>query len=367
MSDQPLVSIVLGSYNRLEFVKLAIESARRETETIPHEIIVVDGGSDDGTMEWLLAQKDVITIVQHNRGTFNDKPIQRRSWGYFMNLVFKSAQGKYVLMMSDDTLFLRGAVINGIQFIETETAKGRKIGAVPFYFHDVGHDPQDGYKVFTIFDKPFLNHGIYVGTVLREVGFADEKTYQFYASDVDICFKMLHAGYEVAPCETALMLHCPNHPTRYMTSSNEINHRDITALMNKWHGKLIDTLIDAKDVETPFIYTTYHDPDEMAHYFDEALRQQSTPTTKATSDSVVQLQRLEERLNNLIASTRYHIQMSEQNHLEWQKNRNNWELRWADYSQKWFLAHRPLYRRMLSHWVIFAPLRALKNKITKKS
>jgi glycosyltransferase involved in cell wall biosynthesis len=62
------VSIVLGSYNRLPFLKLTIESIRREMENSAHEIIVVDGGSTDGSMEWLIQQKDVLTIIQNNRG-----------------------------------------------------------------------------------------------------------------------------------------------------------------------------------------------------------------------------------------------------------------------------------------------------------
>src|SRR5688572_30363291 len=94
-ADRPLVSIVIGSYNRRRFLERAIESIRANGARSTHEQIVVDGGSTDGSLDWLVRQKDVITIVQHNRGDFRGEPVRRRSWGYFMNLGFKAAQGRY--------------------------------------------------------------------------------------------------------------------------------------------------------------------------------------------------------------------------------------------------------------------------------
>src|SRR4051812_14880248 len=99
-------------------------------------MIVVDGGSTDGTLPWLIQQKDVISIVQHNRGEFRGRPIERRSWGYFMNLGFKATQGKYVLMLSDDCLLVPGAIDAGVQRFESLLAEGRKVGGVAFYFRN---------------------------------------------------------------------------------------------------------------------------------------------------------------------------------------------------------------------------------------
>src|SRR4051794_30500166 len=82
-SQRPTVSLVLGTYNRLPFLEQAIESIRQNGASTSFEIIIVDGGSTDGTVDWLVQQKDVVTIIQHNRGEFRGQPIRRRSWGYF--------------------------------------------------------------------------------------------------------------------------------------------------------------------------------------------------------------------------------------------------------------------------------------------
>ena len=105
-SEKTQVSVVLGSLNRKRFLKATIQSIRNNGISVPYEIIVVDGGSTDGSLRWLSRQKDIITIVQHNRGNFRGQPVKRRSWGYFMNLAFKCAQGKFIVMISDDSLLI---------------------------------------------------------------------------------------------------------------------------------------------------------------------------------------------------------------------------------------------------------------------
>src|SRR3990167_6740272 len=99
MQKKPIVSAVIGTYNRIDFLKPAIETVRLELKNIPHEIIVVDGGSTDGTIDWLVKQKDIIGIIHHNRGKWQGKEIERKSWGVFMNLGFRAASAKYICML----------------------------------------------------------------------------------------------------------------------------------------------------------------------------------------------------------------------------------------------------------------------------
>ncbi len=358
MTQKPIVSIVMGAYNRREFLKLAIESAREEIADIPHEILVIDGGSDDGSLEWLMLQKDIITIIQHNRGEFRGKAIMRRSWGYFMNLVFKSAQGKYILMISDDTIFHANAVKNGLAFIEEQEAQGKKVGAVPFYFHDVGYDEPNTYKVFTLMGKVVLNHGIYVKSAMVDIDYADEDSYGFYVSDSDICFKLLKHGYEVLPCKTALMLHKQDHPVSFAMEHNEMWVRDVTAFIQKWDGVFTDSTKGIEQIDFSKQTITGLATAEYAQRFEAALALSATTNDENNpfkGDIDTKLEILEARLNSILGTMRYHVQLTQQ--LEKQQTE------WIRFQQNRFA--RPFYRRMLSEWALFAPLRWVKQQLVK--
>ena len=78
---KPMLSVVIGTYNRLNFLKLFIDSLRKEMGDFPYETIIIDGGSTDETLNWLIEQKDIILILQHNRGEWLGKQIERKSRG----------------------------------------------------------------------------------------------------------------------------------------------------------------------------------------------------------------------------------------------------------------------------------------------
>lgn len=229
---KPMVSVVLGSYNRLFFLRQAIRSIRESEVGFGYEIIVVDGGSTDGSLWWLSRQKDIITIVQHNRGQWLGRPIERRSWGYFMNLAFKSASGRYLLMMSDDSLLTPDAMARGVAHAEQLRRQGKKVGAVPFFWRNW---PEQGrYFVIATDGQLYLNHGLYLRRAVHDAGWINEDDYFFYTADVDLCFRLLRAGYEISPAPQALVEHY-NHANLGVRASNEEHHRqDTAALARNW-------------------------------------------------------------------------------------------------------------------------------------
>jgi GT2 family glycosyltransferase len=62
-------SIVMLTYNKLEFTRQCIESIRAFTQATSCETIVVDNHSTNGTVEWLREQHDLRVIENsENRG-----------------------------------------------------------------------------------------------------------------------------------------------------------------------------------------------------------------------------------------------------------------------------------------------------------
>ncbi|SHI38708.1 glycosyltransferase [Lutispora thermophila] len=59
----PNTSIIILTYNNLEYTKLCIDSIRKYTQKGTYEIIVVDNHSTDGTVDWLKEQKDLKLIL----------------------------------------------------------------------------------------------------------------------------------------------------------------------------------------------------------------------------------------------------------------------------------------------------------------
>lgn len=251
----PLVSFVLGSYNRRPFLKRTIASVRAEGAGLDHEIIVVDGGSSDGSVRWLTRQKDVLTIVQHNRGAWRGEPVTRRSWGYFMNLGFRAARGRFVCMLSDDSMLVPGSVAAAVGKFDAEAEAGRKVGAMAFYWRDAFRF--DHYWVgTTLGGRLFVNHGLYAKAALEDVGYADEERYMFYHADGDLCLRMWERGWEVLDCQDAFVEHFPHATPAVRRTNSALQERDWAAYLERWRA----AYPDAEDNPGGAVFLNHRDP-----------------------------------------------------------------------------------------------------------
>lgn len=257
------VAVVIGSYNRLPFLKLTIQTLRAEIKQSPEyikwEIIIVDGGSTDGSINWLTKQKDVITIIQHNRGTWRGNKIDRKSWGYFMNLGFRATAAQYIIMLSDDCLVIPGALIKGIEDVNHPT---EKIGGVAFWWRNWPEETQ--YFVGKTFGEHlYINHGVYNIEALKEVDFLNENDYFFYHADSDVCLEMIRKGYQIIPARNSFIEHYSDANSKVRFSNYERKKQDWDFYLEKW-GAVFGQV---KKNDHGRIYRTFSDPENTAKLF----------------------------------------------------------------------------------------------------
>lgn len=89
-----MTSIIILSFNTLPYSKQCIESIRQYTSKGTYEIIVVENGSTDGSVEWLRKQADVRLLCNNENKGFPA--------GY--NQGMKVAQGNNLLLLNSDIL-----------------------------------------------------------------------------------------------------------------------------------------------------------------------------------------------------------------------------------------------------------------------
>lgn len=106
---KPIISIVSGTYNRLQHLQTMINSARLALPAgVPHEFVIVDGGSDDGTLNYLRQQPDAV-LIEHGE--------LRGAIPAFCDGA-RAARGDYVVMANDDITFGAFSIAAAMAYME---------------------------------------------------------------------------------------------------------------------------------------------------------------------------------------------------------------------------------------------------------
>lgn len=103
------VSIVLPTYNGARYIRAALDSTL--AQTYPNlEVIVVDGGSKDGTLEILASYQDPRLSLVHQPANTGRLPGA-------LNLGFQRASGDYLTWMQDDDLYEPAAIETLVNYL----------------------------------------------------------------------------------------------------------------------------------------------------------------------------------------------------------------------------------------------------------
>ena len=229
MDAARIVSIVVPTFNRFERLKRCIDKISQNVR-LPKKVIVVDGGSTDGTRDWLARRDDLRVILE-----------QRREGAVrAFNKGFRAATGHYVMWLNDDAYPLPGSVEAAVAMIERPDLSD--VGIIAFYhnWHSernvLDRVRQNGatYELCHVRGYPYANFGLMQRSLMERIGYADER-YYFFGFDPDLSLKVqLEEGLTVIGCRQALIRHEEHHDERKRDDLG-IGREDNAKLFAKWN------------------------------------------------------------------------------------------------------------------------------------
>lgn len=116
-----LVSIILVTLNQLDFTEICLESIIEAT-TENYELIIIDNGSTDGTVEFL-RQHPSVKLIENNENV---------GFAAACNQGIAMAKGNYILFLNNDTLVTYGWLSHLLRWMKENPAIGL-IGPVTNY------------------------------------------------------------------------------------------------------------------------------------------------------------------------------------------------------------------------------------------
>jgi O-antigen biosynthesis protein len=203
-SITPKASIIIPTRNNLEYTKLCLGSIHQLTNT-RYEIIVVDNGSTDGTIEFL-QQHPQIKVIYNN---------QNLGFPSACNQGINKAIGDYLVVLNNDTVVSYQWLERLIQIAESDDRIGL-IGPKSNYVAGAQQDVTVNYRSATEMldyaELLFLNYGtqwqevaLIVGfcmfikrQVIEKIGLFDERFGIGNFEDNDFCLRTRIAQFKIA-------------------------------------------------------------------------------------------------------------------------------------------------------------------------
>ncbi|MBV9124103.1 MAG: glycosyltransferase [Planctomycetes bacterium] len=207
-----LTSIIILTYNQLPYTQLCVDSVRHYTDE-PYELVFVDNGSTDGTLEYLRALPDVTVIANPANLGFPAAA----------NQGLRAARGDQVLLLNNDTVATSG----WLRRLLAPLAEDPKVGLVgpcsnavsgpqqvPVPYRDLADLDGFAWEWAQVHPGECLAAQRLVGfcllfrrELLERVGYLDERFGMGCFEDDDYCRRALDAGYRAVIARDAFVHH----------------------------------------------------------------------------------------------------------------------------------------------------------------
>lgn len=208
-----LTSIVILTFNQLDYTKQCIESIRRFTRPGSYEIIIVDNGSDNSTREWLIKQEDIKMIL-------NDENL---GFPKGCNQGIEVAGGDSILLLNNDVVVTKNWLENMLLALNSD----EKIGAVSCVTNSCSYNQAIPTEYHTldqmhIFAENFNLHNplkweerlklvgfclLIKKNVINKIGLLDERFTPGNYEDDDYSIRIRQAGFKLLLCKDTFIHH----------------------------------------------------------------------------------------------------------------------------------------------------------------
>lgn len=206
-------TIIIPNYNGLKFMEMCMSALEKQT-CKDFEILVVDNGSTDGSVEWLNENEIPSIFLPENTG-----------FSGAVNVGIKASKTPFVILLNNDTEAKEGYVEALIREIE----RSPKIFSVSpkmiqLYHKELMDDGGDMYSIMgwayqrgvgqeierynracNVFSA-CAGAAIYRREVFEEIGYFDEMHFA-YLEDIDVGYRAKIAGYYNRYCPSAEIYH----------------------------------------------------------------------------------------------------------------------------------------------------------------
>ncbi|NDI36230.1 glycosyltransferase [Chengkuizengella sediminis] len=225
-------SIIVLSHNQLTYTKKCIESIRKYTYS-DYELIVVDNSSQDGTVDYLNKQSDLLVILNKENVGFakgNNQAVKIASGDVivFLNNDVVVTEGWLEPLIS--TLFsskkmaITGPVtnndnVNGLQKIQVDYNQETLEGLTDFSKQYCSKHSQSSKRVLRLVGFALACKK----EVLNEIGLFDESFGIGNFEDDDLCLRALNKGYEIRIVQDSFI----HHFGRITFKSSKINYPNL--------------------------------------------------------------------------------------------------------------------------------------------
>lgn len=223
------LSVVVATLNRLPHLQRCLKSVHESCGPIDHEIIVVDGGSRDGTQQWL----------QHQRLVVIEQGMALGAVAAF-NAGFYAAEGDYVAALNDDCAVVGKTLQLSCEYLDTHA----RCGQVAIPWHDIGDKDVAVQRVIMGRQRMpviYANFGVTRRWLGDQVGWWGQ--WEHYSGDCELSFAITLAGYTVDELPGGQIDHF-----RVQDSTRRICYHN-QAFMDKWMTIDVSHLMERTQIQ----------------------------------------------------------------------------------------------------------------------